>query len=265
MKFSIITCTYNSEVWLKKNIYSVNNQSYSDWEHIFIDGFSSDGTLSIIKDYQNLFPEKVKLFQFPPKGISNAMNEGVKKTNGDFLIHLHADDGFYDANVLRDVNRFLSSSDFDWIYGKINVVDGGGENQGIFPTKKIWQNNYHNRLGKYLLKFYNYIPHQAVFIKKEVFDKFGYFDENLVSAMDPDLWFRIKNKTKWSFYDRIVSNFCMHSESQTANLKMKEKNKLNYSIVQRRYLNLLELFLTRIVNQTVNTRAKKLNKKLLNK
>lgn len=248
MKFSIITCTYNSEARLKKNIDSVKNQSYFDWEHIFIDGFSNDKTLDLIKEYQVLFPDKVKLYQFPPNGISNAMNEGIKKVSGSYLIHLHSDDSFYDANVLRDVHNFLGGNDSDWIYGKINVINGEGEGCGVFPTKKMWQNNYHDWLGRYVLKFYNYIPHQSVFIKKEIFDKFGYFDEHLSSAMDPDLWLRIRNKTKWSFFDRIISNFCMHNESQTASLKMKEKNRINYSAVQKRYLNVLELLAAKFVN-----------------
>ena len=256
MKFSIITCTYNSEKWLKKSLESVKKQSFLDWEHVFVDGFSSDGTISLIKNYQALFPEKVKLYQSPPRGISNAMNEGVKNSTGDYLVHLHSDDSFFDDDALRDVNVFLNNNECDWIYGKINVIDGAGNSQGIFPTKKIWQNNYHSWLGKYILKFYNYIPHQAVFIKKEVFDKFGGFDESLSSAMDPDLWLRIKNKTRWSFFDRIISNFCLHSESQTANLKMKEKNKINYRTVQKRYLNTLELFLAEFIRWVISFKSK---------
>ena len=78
MKFSIITCTYNSEKFLKKNIESVKKQNFKDFEHIFIDGFSQGGTINIIKNYQTEFPQRVKLFQVEPKGISHAMNEGIK-------------------------------------------------------------------------------------------------------------------------------------------------------------------------------------------
>ena len=179
------------------------------------------------------------------------MNEGIKISAGDYLIHLHSDDSFFEREVLKSVDDFLNNNEYDWIYGKINVVDGAGINLGIFPTKKIWRNNFHRWFGKYLLKFYNYIPHQAVFIKKEVFDEFGYFDESLSSAMDPDLWLRIRNKTEWSFFDRIISNFCLHDESQTASLKMKEKNLINYTTVQKRYLNVFELFIAKLINLAI--------------
>lgn len=258
MKFSIITCTYNSAVWVKKNIESVKKQVYVDWEHIFIDAFSGDGTVEIIKEYQKEFPNKIKLFQFAPRGISNAMNEGIKKSSGDYLIHLHADDSFFADNVVSDVNNFLCQGDWDWIYGKINVVDErGGGAVGIFPTKKMWQNDYRNWLGRYILKFYNYIPHQAVFIRKTVFDKYGGFDEGLSSAMDPDLWLRLKNVTKWSFFDKIISNFCLHDSSQTASLAMIRENRDNFFTIQRRYLNRPELFFARFINFLVSIKRKK--------
>ena len=170
--FSIITCTYNSAKYLEKNIKSVMEQDFTDYEHIFIDGFSEDNTVDIINKYKEKYPGKVKLFQYPSKGISNAMNKGIEHSSGQYLIHLHADDSFYDKKVLADVENYLSDNNFpDWIYGKINVVKDGGS-LGIFPKIKIWHKKENSKIKNYLLKFNNYIPHQAVFIKKEIFDKF---------------------------------------------------------------------------------------------
>jgi len=233
---------------LKKNIDSVKNQKYPDWEHIFIDGFSQDGTLDMIKKYQQEFPDRVKLFKLYPKGISNAMNEGIKKSVGDYIIHLHSDDSFYDPNVLVDVNDFLNKQELDWVYGQINIVERDGTFVGVFPRKKIWKQKSQNYLGRYLLKFFNFIPHQAVFIKKKVFYDFGIFDENIKSAMDPDLWLRIKDKTRWSFFERIISNYCLRSDSQSAGLKYRENNRENYYLVQSRYLNKIEMLLAGFIN-----------------
>ena len=119
MKFSIITCTYNSAVFLEKNINSVKKQMYENYEHIFIDGFSSDKTPEIIKKYKQENPENIIFFQTKPKGISSAMNEGIRKAKGDYLIHLHSDDSFFDKNVLQDVADFLEQNPgLDWLYGK---------------------------------------------------------------------------------------------------------------------------------------------------
>jgi len=247
MKFSIIICTYNSEKFLTKNIASIKKQSCLDFECVFIDGFSKDKTVEIIEAYKKEMGDKIKFVQTDPKGISNAMNEGIKQASGDYVIHLHSDDSFFDSKVLEDVSNFLIGKDLDWIYGKISVVEENGKAIGLFPRRKLWQLG-DSILGKNLLKFFNFIPHQAVFIKRDVFTRFGYFDETISSAMDPDLWLRIKNKTKWSFFDRIVSNYCVHSGAESSNLKNKEKNRKNYLLVQRRYLSWLEIVIAQIVN-----------------
>jgi len=200
MKFSIITCTYNSAQYIQKNINSVKNQTCQNFEHIFIDGFSTDSTIEIIEKYRQEFPEKVKLFQFPAKGISNAMNQGIEKSSGEYLTHLHSDDSFYDNTVLQNVDEFIERKNKpDWIYGKINVVEKNDASVGTFPERKLLQLGK-NIFSSYFLKFFNFIPHQAVFIKKKTIEKFGCFDESLKSSMDYDLWIKIRNKTKFILF-----------------------------------------------------------------
>ena len=66
--------------------------------------------------------------------------------------------------------------------------------------------------------------------------------------MDPDLWLRIKDKTRWSFFERIISNYCLRSDSQSAGLKYRENNRENYYLVQSRYLNKIEMLLAGFIN-----------------
>jgi glycosyltransferase involved in cell wall biosynthesis len=249
MKISIITCTYNSEKYIKKNIESVKNQTFKNFEHVFIDGFSSDKTLEIIKKYQKEFPKKVKLYQFKPNGIAHAMNKGIEKSSGKYIIHLHSDDSFFDNKVLTETNNFLRKKNYpDWIYGKINVVEKNDTNVGIFPKYKILQ------LGKvffssYLLKFINFIPHQAVFIKKEILEKFNGFDTSITSKMDTDLWIKIREITQWVFFDRIISNFKISPDAQSSGEKNQNENNKNLEKVQRRYMNNLEFFFSCAINK----------------
>lgn len=257
--FSIITCTFNSAKFLQKNIKSVRNQSCINFEHIFIDGFSSDGTFDILKKYQSEFPDKVKIFQFEAKGISHAMNQGILKADGEYVIHLHSDDNFYDYEVLGNVLKFLEINNWpDWIYGKCNVVEENGDSIGLHPKRKIFQNSSNGYWGKYFLKFYNFIPHQAVFIKKGIFNKFGYFDETISSAMDRDLWLRIKDKTDWRFYNEIISNYCIRKGAESSSLLNRKKNQTNVRLIQKRYLNTWELFLSFIFNLIIEKRNKSL-------
>jgi glycosyltransferase involved in cell wall biosynthesis len=244
---TVITCTFNSAKYLEKNILSVKNQTLDCFEHVFIDGNSTDGTLDMIKKYQLEFPSKVRIFQFEPRGISNAMNHGVMNSFGEYIIHLHSDDSFYDKDVLSDAFNFLNSRNKpDWIYGKICTLEGTIV-KGVFPSKNIWQNINNNSIKSYLLKLYNYVPHQAVYIRKEVFNNFGFFDENLKYGMDPDLWLRIRSKTRWLFFDRIISNYVLRPDAQSSGYKYKIQNEKDALLVQKRYLNSFEFVLFKLV------------------
>lgn len=230
--FSIITITYNSEDYLADTIASVESQTYTDYEHIFIDGGSTDQTLSLIKQYQQQYSAMVKLFHAPAKGISHAMNVGIEKSTGHYLLHLHSDDYLHDENVLQDVATYLRKHpDLDWIYGQIKVVEVDGRRVGIFPRHKLFQLGW-----RYLLQFFNFIPHQAVFIKKSVFTQYGGFDESLKTAMDQDLWFRLNYQTKWGYYHRLISVFRVHQGSQSSSRKEYDRNRDRYKSVQHKYL-----------------------------
>jgi glycosyltransferase involved in cell wall biosynthesis len=211
MKFSIITCTYNSERYLQKNIDSLKNQSFQDFEHIFIDGFSTDKTVEVIREYQKEFPGKVKFFQFEPKGIGDAMNRGIEKSSGEYINHLHSDDSFYNNKVLEKVANFIKKKGHpDWIYGKAEFSDG---NMGrIIPHRNIYK-----KARYWLLLVTNYIPHQSVFLKKEVFKKFGMFNEEYKNSMDYEMWIRLsKNNLSSIFLNEIICNFSVRNDSQSS-------------------------------------------------
>jgi len=257
MKLSVVTCTYNSKLYIEKNISSVSMQSYSDYEHIFIDGFSTDGTVEIIEKCKRAYPEKVRFYQVPPAGISNAMNEGIRRASGEYLIHLHSDDSFYDKTVLSDVAEYLNGHPaLDWIYGKIRVVDQDGQGVGIFPDRSIFQHRSEKWFGKYLLRYYNYIPHQSVFIRRSVFDRFGNFDETVSSNMDYDLWLRIRNKTQWQFFDRIISNYTIRAGAQSSSLANRNVVRANRETVQRRHINLTSFLIAKLLNRLIGLYSK---------
>jgi glycosyltransferase involved in cell wall biosynthesis len=251
MKFSIITCTKNSAKFLAENIASVKTQSFTDFEHVFIDGFSTDGTAEMIAEYRQTNPQKVRAIQIEPKGISNAMNRGIKEAQGEFLIHLHSDDSFYDKDVLADVAKFLEKNpQLDWIYGLANTIEEDGTPVMIYPNKPLL--HFHNSksfIGRYMLKIFRFVPHQATFVRKSVFTKFGGFDESLSSEMDPDLWFRIRTKTNWSFFQRIICNYRVRAGAQSSDRNKILENQANIELVQKRYLNPVEFFFIRILNK----------------
>lgn len=251
MKFSIITITLNSAKTLEETLESVRGQSFKDFEHIFVDGNSTDNTLTLLETYKQQTGDRVKVFQSKPKGISAAMNEGIRHASGDYIMHLHADDTLCDADVLSDVVEFLEQKKIDWLYGKIMVQDERGKNMGTFPDKKIFQASYRDRFKSWLLQLFNYIPHQAVFIRRDCFEKFGLFDESLTSAMDPDLWLRIRTKTNWTFMNRCISTFRLRSDSQTGSKEKQKENRENVRQVHGRHLTGLTYVLARMISKMV--------------
>lgn len=232
--FSVVTCAYNSGKYLQKNIDSVESQIFDNYEHIFIDGNSTDETVSMIKKYQQKYPDRIKLFSLAPKGISNAMNEGIRRSSGQFIIHLHSDDSFYSNTVLHEVSPLLNNNTVDWVYGKINTVNGNRERIGIFPTRRVFQLS-----SRWLLGFFNFVPHQAVFIRKSVFDRFGLFDEKLKIAMDYDYWLRISKKTKWRFINVTVSNFMISPHGASSSIKNRVLGRAEVANIRRKHLGLL--------------------------
>lgn len=247
--FSIITCTYNSEKFLERNIKSVLAQTFNNYEYIFIDGYSTDKTYKIISKYQRKYPEKIKVFRHEAKGVANAFNKGIEHSSGIFLIHLNSDDYFNSKESLEHAYDFLKShQEADWIYGKIDVMNEDGKRVGSFPKFKIFQKS-----DAKILKLVDYIPHQTVFIKRSVFDKFGYFDEKVKYITDYEYWLRIADKTRWFFINETISSFTARVDS--VSLSRKHKKELKYDTLKfhKKYSSPFEHFIFSMLNYSVFT------------
>lgn len=237
--FSIVTCTRNSAKFLAPCLDSVQSQSFRNFEHIIIDGNSTDATHSILNKF-HLHPRA-----FSARGISAAMNEGIKRAVGEYIYFLHSDDSLYSPSILDQAHQFLVANPrLDWVYGRIHEVDESGKTVGFPPRLPFFHAPHSN-----LLKFYNYIPHQGVFMKKTVFDRFGGFDETLKSMMDDELWLRIANQTLWDYVPLIVANYSVRNDSQSESSTNRKSNTHEFESVQGRYLTPLELKLANLINK----------------
>ncbi|MGL5937480.1 MAG: glycosyltransferase family 2 protein [Phocaeicola sp.] len=130
--FSIVTVTYNAEKVLERTLRSVAEQSYGRIEHLLIDGNSTDGTLELIRRYQNQFTQVVSE---PDRGIYDAMNKGIRQSTGDYICFLNAGDTFHSPNTLQEIATSLSTKTSlaradgqlpDILYGDTAIVDEKG-------------------------------------------------------------------------------------------------------------------------------------------
>ena len=110
---TVITTSLNSEKTIKDTICSVNEQTFKNIEHIFIDGNSSDKTIEIIK---NNMQKNSILISEKDNGIYHAMNKGIKLSKGEIIFILNSDDTFYNNSIVQSVmNIFSKNKDLEWI------------------------------------------------------------------------------------------------------------------------------------------------------
>ena len=175
MKISIITVCKNAEHAIERTMLSVVTQSCfaENIEYLIIDGASTDKTVEIIKQYTNKYP--IKWINEPDSGIYNAMNKGIKLASGDYLLFLNAGDYLIHYNVIKSLINLFESGEFDLIYGNIFCINPETEQNSIKIAPETPEVDF----------FYlDTLPHQATFYKKEVFEKFGGYEENFKIISD---------------------------------------------------------------------------------
>ena len=177
-KISIVTVTKNSEKYLEENIESLSNQTFRNFEHIIIDGKSTDNTIAIIKKNS----DKVdKWISDPDQGLYYAMNKGINISTGEIIGILNSDD-IYFPNALEIVNNYFSSDNkLDFLFG---TVQKHKLMHGYFPKKIKWTFGF-------------YTTHSVgFFIKRSSQFKVGLYDTQYKFSSDYDLFYRLIVKEK---------------------------------------------------------------------
>ncbi len=178
MNLTIITATYNNEATIADCLDSVCNQSHLPFEHLIIDGQSTDGTLQIIQSYSH-----VTVISEPDKGIYDALNKGIRAARGDIIGFLHADDMYASSNVLQKVLEVFETTHCDAVYGDLNYVHPQN-------TKKIIRKWVAGKYSRSKLRWGWMPPHPTFFVKKEIYQKYGLFDLAYTIAADYELMLR---------------------------------------------------------------------------
>lgn len=173
---SIITVNYNDHIGLERTLESVRKQNFSDFEHIIVDGGSTDGSVNVITTYVNSVEKigrnNVIWSSEKDTGAFNAMNKGIQSSHGKYLLFLNSGDYLINESVLQEV--FSTKRDTDYIIGKCRVSK---DNETIWiacPPQNYTLNYF----------FHGSMAHQASFIKKSLFDSFGFYREDLKIMSD---------------------------------------------------------------------------------
>lgn len=228
---SIITVCFNSEKTIRNTIESVLNQTYSNIEYIIIDGKSTDNTINIIKEYETKFNKLNKKLLFKSEkdnGIYDAMNKGIKISNGEIVGIINSDDNYELDAVEAIIENYNIDNSYDIIHGLLKYYN----NDQLYMIRGCSE--------KVLKK--HMIEHPACFIKKSIYEKIGYYDCNYKYAADYDLLlklekcgykFKLINKIIASFYDGGAGD-CIQSRIEALNIKKKYNciNQYKYLILK---------------------------------
>ncbi len=196
MKVSIITVCFNIAETIEDTIKSVLSQEYKDIEYIVVDGGSTDGTLDIINRYKNKI---AKVISEPDNGIYDAMNKGLRSSTGDILATLNGDDVYADRTTVSRMVEFIQNNCLDAAYGDLIYVDC----REAGKVKRYWQPGTYKK-GAFCHGWV--IPHPTFFCRKEIFERFGYFNDQMQIAADFELMLRLveKHRIKIDYLPKVI-------------------------------------------------------------
>ena len=179
---SVITVVYNNARDIERTMLSVLNQTYGAIEYIVVDGASTDGTPVIIKRYKSRIS---KFISEPDRGIYDAMNKGLERATGDYVIFMNSGDEFYAADTVAKV--FATAPDADIYYGETEMVNEQRESLG---------QRRHKAPDNFNWKSFNYgmsVSHQAIYIKRSLVET---YDPKYQLSADIDWIIRAAKKAK---------------------------------------------------------------------
>jgi|ERR1035437_78410 glycosyltransferase involved in cell wall biosynthesis len=222
--FSVITPSYNQAAFLESCILSVLSQDYRNIEYLIIDGGSSDGSLEIIKKYENHLSYWVSERD---QGQADAINKGLLKATGEFICWVNSDDLIYPDFISSRLKQFQHHPDIDMIYGDVD--------EGPDPDNS-WLRKGKQTSFLSMLKTLNVpIPQQSAIWKRNVLEETGLLDSKWHVLLDMDYFIRIAKNHRILYIPGALAFFRIHKNSKSINEAIKWAEEL-----PRYYLSIIE-------------------------
>ena len=167
IQISIVTITYNAARSLQRTLDSVRSQQYPHIEHLIIDGASKDDTVKIAEEYKKKSPHEVTIQSEPDKGLYDAMNKGLQKATGDYIVFLNAGDSLYAEDTIQTIAEKAESRPAV-IYGDTATTDAEGRFLHLRrhrpPKTLTWRSFKKGML----------VCHQAFYVRLDIARQFPY-------------------------------------------------------------------------------------------
>ena len=223
MKISIITITFNSAKTLQRTFASVQSQTYKNIEHVIVDGASSDGTVDMIKAYAAEHTN-VRWVSEKDDGIYNALNKGIKMATGDIIGFLHSDDVLFSPDSIEHIAVAFESQQVEVVYGDLLYCKGN-------KVIRRWKSNVFNPRS---LKYGWMPPHPTVYVRREVYQQVGEYDEWFRISADYDMILRIfKSGFKAHYLPEVLVSMEMGGASNKNTKARLSKTQEDYFVLKK--------------------------------
>lgn len=203
---SVVIPSFNQGEFIEATLLSVLKQSYTNLECLVVDGGSTDGTRAVLRRYE---PCLAYWVSEPDNGQTEAINKGLKKARGDILAYLNSDDVYWRTDaVAHAVNAFREDEGLDMVYGDICVMD---------DVSRLVRRCYHPGFDRERLERDStyFIPQQAVFFRRRILEKVGFFDEKLHFKMDREFYIRVAHAGKVRHLPQLMAGFRTHPAAKS--------------------------------------------------
>lgn len=202
-KVTIVTPSYNQAEFLEETMLSVLNQDYPNLEYIVVDGGSTDGSVDIIKKYEDRLAWWVSE---PDNGQSEAINKGFARATGEIFNWLNSDDILYPYAIRIAVHFLKKNPHCELVYGNRIVIDQKGRIVDVLEPVST---------NKMLAKFAYRIPQETTFFTADLWRRVNGLNESLHFVMDTDLWHRFMKETDFFYIPEFLGAYRKHEESKS--------------------------------------------------
>lgn len=242
MKISIVTVSYNAADTIERTIRSVLDQQYNDLEYIIIDGGSNDGTVEIIKKYEDMLAFWVSE---PDDGMYDALAKGFRHATGDIYAYINADD-FYQPYSFSTVNEIFSNSKkVYWLTGIASAYNYKGQ---IVKTSlpRRFKAEFIKK-GLYNGRYFPFVQQESTFWHKKLMQ---YVDLEILStkrlAGDFYLWYSFADHAQLDIVSCILSGFCRHCGQLSENIKKYYEEMYEICNYTPTFIDLINIYMEKI-------------------
>lgn len=217
MKFSVVTPSYNQGIFIERTLESVHRQRDSgiEIEHVVFDGGSHDQTVSILEKWG----DRIRWVSEKDKGQTDAVNKGIRATDGEIIAWLNSDDVYYPDAFRKVADFFEAHPEVDVVYGRADHIDLDDQAFEDYPSES-WDFDR--------LKETCFICQPALFIRRRVIEAHGLLNEKLQYCMDYEYWLRLgKAGVIFGYLEEKLAGSRLYEDNKTLGSRVKVHREIN--------------------------------------